>query len=156
MFNRNIITKKSLERARNSSQQGDGYLANFETGNSTKITEDNYAQQLVKIIPGEIVSAYLALIPIVNVATLPYQQSHIAVLLWQWGLLLVLIFLTPFYLIKYCKTTSALHIAMSCVALLIWAYCIGGPFELYDWYNPVFGSIFAVLYGLVVRLVYSD
>ena len=145
MFDRNIITKSSTVPLH--SKASEGYLANQDVANNKQQDADNYLNALIKIIPAEIVSVYLALVPLVGTLNVKYEDNISVLLWWNWSLVLILMTATPFYLTKLWKIKDTSQVVMSCTALLIWIYCIGGPFKLYSWYEPILGTILAVLFS---------
>ena len=103
-----------------------------------------YQEKLLKLIPSEIVAAYLALQGIV-----PEEHS-------KWGLLfisIILLILTPFYLKKFQNVTHWLQLTITTLSFIIWIYTLGGPFELWGLYIPWIGSIVMVIWTLIVPLL---
>jgi len=103
-----------------------------------------YKERLLKLIPSEIVAAYLAL-----QGMIPQEHS-------KWGLLFISIFLlilTPFYLKKFQNVTNWVQVSITTLSFVIWVYTLGGPFELWGIHEPWIGSIAIVLWTMIVPLV---
>jgi hypothetical protein len=41
---------------------------------------------------------------------------------------------------------------ISLLSFIVWAFALGGPFALYSWYNPVYGSILLPVFTLLVAI----
>ena len=70
-----------------------------------------------------------------------------------WLAFAVLLILTPLYLAKIHKVTEKAQLTLTTVAFAVWAYTIGGPFQMQGWYQPQLAAILLVLWTLVVPLV---
>ena len=100
-------------------------------------TDEKYLGRLLKLIPSEIVAAYLAIQGIVPV------DSR------KWGLLvvsLVLFIITPLYLRKIQKVEKISQIVVSSLSLVVWVYSLGGPFVLFNIHEPWISSVVLLLW----------
>ena len=82
--------------------------------------KDDFKDRLVKMIPGEVVAAYLAC----NTAITQFKGEH----LLYWIVLGIMLFLVPFYLIRIMNVTDTTQIVIMCFAFLLWCFTIQKPF----------------------------
>ncbi len=109
--------------------------------------ENQYKDVLLKLLPGEIVAAFLVLDGII----LPQELNA------KWlslGVVVVLLIMTPFYLIRIYNVKRWRQLLFISVSFIVWVYSVGGPFKYWDLYNPRLGSIFLILWTLLIPLVY--
>lgn len=104
----------------------------------------DYRARLLKLIPSEIVAAYMVVSGII-----PEDSA-------KWGTLIVsivLLILVPFYLkrIQNVQRTSQLIVTM--ISFIVWLYSLGGPFEAWNLYQAWIASIILILWTLMVPLV---
>jgi len=114
-------------------------------------TPDNYATQIVKLIPVEIVGVYL------GVNNLIAGQELI-----QWIIFVVILTITPFYLVRVAKVSDRTQVIVSTVSFIIWAISLGGPFKPWlskllpeGFSSETLGGILIMLYTLVVPMFYT-
>jgi len=104
----------------------------------------NYKDRLLKLIPSEIIAAYMVLAGII-----PLTSA-------KWGTLIVsiiLLILVPFYLWKIHNVTRTSQIIITSISFVVWIYSLGGPFQFWNVYKPWIGSVILVLWTLIVPLV---
>lgn len=104
----------------------------------------NYKDRLLKLIPSEIVAAYMVLAGII-----PLTSA-------KWGTLIVsiiLLILVPLYLWKIHNVTRCSQITVTTISFVVWVYSLGGPFQYWNVYKAWIGSIVLVLWTLIVPLV---
>jgi len=108
--------------------------------------DQEYRSKLLKLIPSEIVAAYMVLHGVI-----PAEYA-------KWGLIiitLVLLILTPFYLKKFEKVKENLQIILSSLTFIIWVYSLnGGPFAHWNLYEPWIASVVLVLWTLIIPLLF--
>jgi hypothetical protein len=95
---------------------------------------DDYSNRLVKLIPAEVVSLFLALDAILASRT---ETSRLV----AWVVFGIGLLGTFLYLRRAAKVKSWPQITASAFAFCLWAYVIGGPFAGYAWYDPIYGAI---------------
>lgn len=108
--------------------------------------DQHYRDKLLKLIPSEIVAAYMVVMGII-----PENSA-------QWGTLivsLVLLILTPFYLKRFEKVTNNIQIVMCSLSFVVWVYSLGGPFVHWNVHQPWIASIVLILWTLVIPLFVS-
>lgn len=101
---------------------------------------DNYPERVAKYIPGEVVALYVGAAGVLKTVGAE-DASLVLVLYWVFfGLGLVL---TPIYLARMAKAGEPkwVHLIVSTVAFVVWAYALGGLPELMGWYRPWIGSL---------------
>jgi hypothetical protein len=111
---------------------------------------DNYASQIVKLIPIEIVGVYL------GISNLIKEYYTI-----QWFIFGIILVLTPIYLKKVAGISDKAQMWVATASYVIWAISLGGPFEhllegvLPDGFTvAALGGILIMLYTLVVPIIY--
>jgi hypothetical protein len=123
----------------------------------------SYADKLMKIVPTEIVGAYIVLAGIIGYPPGATEYVEVAsgitddamrafLIQFTFGALLVL---TPIYLRRVGHVTSTLQIIMSVASFVIWVYSLGGPFVVWNCYYPLMGSVVLVIWALAVPLILS-
>ncbi|MGM0667978.1 MAG: hypothetical protein ACQETA_11710 [Bacteroidota bacterium] len=108
--------------------------------------ENNYRSRLLKLIPSEIVAAYLVIIGFI-----PEGYEHSKILLT--AVTAILLIMIPFYLISFMSVKGPLQIIFTSMSFLVWVYSIGGPFVYYGIHEAVIGSVLLVLWTLLIPFV---
>lgn len=108
--------------------------------------ENNYQSRLLKLIPSEIIAAYLVI-----VGFIPAGYEHGKLLLTV--ITIVLLILIPFYLIRFQSVKAVFQIIFTSISFLVWVYSMGGPFVFYGIHEPVFGSSLLVIWTLLIPFV---
>lgn len=86
-------------------------------------TQEQYLGKLLKLIPSEIVAAYMAIQGFV-----PDENA-------KWGLTVVaalLFIITPFYLKRVQNVEKNSQVFVSTLSFIVWVYAIGGPFAHWE------------------------
>lgn len=124
----------------------------LESG-SSKEAVDGYQDRLIKYIPADINTAWLALTGIVKSATINSQSQSIVL----WILFAILLLLTPIWTWKETsepnKPPAKTQIVVSTSAFLVWAIALGEPFTSLRFYQPVYGAIILILFTLIVAKI---
>ena len=105
--------------------------------------DQNYRDRLLKLIPSEIVAAYMVLAGII-----PQDYA-------KWGLLIVsviLLVLVPFYLKLFQKVDRILQIIITTISFAVWVYSLGGPFKEWGIYYAWLSSVILILWTLIVPI----
>ena len=127
--------------------------------NSTQPFQD----KVVKLIPTEIVGAYMVLNGIIGLPSAPTGGSVRALsvppvsdetlrLYLIQAVFAILLVITPFYLTKIAKVTNRRQLAATTASFVIWAYTLGGPFVVWGLYYPIVASVLLVIWSLVVPM----
>lgn len=122
----------------------------------------SYADKVMKLVPTEIVGAYMVLGGIIGyppgatvrvvetAAGIPDETLRAFLIQFTFAVLLVL---TPVYLRRVGHVTSIAQVALSTATFVIWVYSLGGPFVVWGCYYPLMGSVVLVLWALIVPLL---
>jgi hypothetical protein len=114
------------------------------------VQPDDYISKVAKLIPSEIVAAFVTINGILkaSVGVSPLAGWLVFVVLW---------IVTPLY---YWRTTTLsdaktayAQIAIATVSFPVWVFALGGPFAGLGWYNSVYGSIVLVLFTLLPPMI---
>lgn len=114
-------------------------------------TVNDYKDRLVKLIPSEIITAYVTLKGLI---TSPSVEGNKSLLLWiVFGILVVL---NPLYLYYISNVKKAGQIIFSSFAFVLWVMVIGGTFTtVFGFPAEYIGSIMLVIYTLFIPFVYK-
>jgi hypothetical protein len=114
--------------------------------------DSDYKDRLLKLIPGEVVAAYITIDGII-----PPGGDYA-----KWVALIVAIVLLgaiPLYLTQLYAVKSWKQIGFTMGSFLIWLYSLGGPFKLWTLAShtpvhiPYIGSILLILWTLIVPII---
>ncbi|HDP95417.1 MAG TPA: hypothetical protein ENN40_08680 [Candidatus Aminicenantes bacterium] len=106
-------------------------------------TAQRYSERLLKLIPSEIVTAWVAVQGMIPEDSGPWVMTAAAA---------VLMVLTPFYLRRFQKVVRPMQLAASTVSFLVWVYTLGGPFAYWGLYRSWFASVVLILWTVTVPL----
>ncbi len=109
------------------------------------VAEDGYRDRLLKLIPAEIVAAYLAL-------QANLMELGDAVI---WVVIAALFVLTFFYLRLLGGVKKPKQLVFSSVSFLIWVYSIAPEPILKDLYNPPLASVVLVMWTLLIPFFFK-
>jgi hypothetical protein len=145
---RRIITADDAEvlRANMMSKMGIG-----QTDKEVKIVEvDSYFTKILKYIPAEIISGYVAINSI-------FKSIADVSTIFQWIIVAAMTLLTGLYIWRLTnepqKPAAVSQIIISTVAFLVWVFALGGPFAEMSWYQYYYGAILLVMYTLSVPVL---
>jgi hypothetical protein len=111
---------------------------------------DDYKDKLIKLIPTEIITAYVTILGLISGTT----QGNKDALLWL--VIAVLTVATPLYLVFVSKVKLIVQVIFTTVAFLLWVLATGSPLVMIFGYQATFiGSIFLILYTIFVPFVFS-
>lgn len=112
---------------------------------------NDYKERLVKLIPTEIITAYVTIKGLISGSTV---QGNKQLLIWiVFGVLLVI---NPLYLFYVTQVKKPGQIVFSSIAFVLWVMVIGGTFGNILGFPPEFlGSILLVIYTLFIPFVYK-
>lgn len=123
-----------------------------------------FADKLMKLIPTEIVGAYMVLAGIIGyppgstvyvAAAAEITDDAVRAFLIQF-VFAVLLVLTPIYLRRVGRVESVAQIAVSTLSFIIWVYSLGGPFVVWRCYYPLMGSVVLVLWAVFTPLLMTS
>lgn len=105
-------------------------------------SQSAYFDKLLKLVPAEFLSAYIA---IKNLA-----ESNNMVIILYWSLMVLLLFLLPFYLRIMLGIVSKTQILITCITFCIWVFSLGGFYFVdFQWYKQYYGSITIIIWTLI-------
>ncbi len=113
--------------------------------------ESDFKDKLIKLIPGEVVAAYMAIdgiVPPVDQSSHSRTMSVLAAV--------VLLAVIPFYLKKIYSVANNQQIVFTMGSFVVWLYSLGGPFKYFygsdggSIHVPWIGSIFLILWTLLI------
>ncbi|NSW93927.1 MAG: hypothetical protein HPY62_04360 [Bacteroidales bacterium] len=134
-MSREIVTANDIRRMKDS-------------GTSPALpSKDSYFDRLFKYIPAELVAGYIFIAGTVKQLT---DQS--AAMLVHWIIFPTFCILTPLYLWRVQKVKKVQQLIISTLSFIVWVFALGGPFALYDWYNPVYGAILLPVFTIVIAI----
>ncbi len=102
-----------------------------------------YQDKIVKLIPTEIVGAYMVLAGIIPTEYARAGTSTVS------GILLLL---TPLYLWRLSKVRNKIQLFVTTMSFVVWVYSLGGPFQAWNLYYPWLGSIILILWSLCIPI----
>ena len=105
----------------------------------------DYKSKLLKLIPSEIIAAYLVIEGII-----PEERKYIGTLILS-GILLALV---PLYLKRVYRVRRLGQHIFVMVAFVLWIYSLGGPFRYLNLWEAWIGSSLLILYTLTIPLLY--
>ncbi len=117
------------------------------------LPDQDITEKILNYIPAEIVAAFI------SINAIFMSVEHPPTLTTQWIVFVILIALTALYT---WKTTShdllpmaTTQIVISTAAFVIWVYTLGGPFVMFSWYQPYWGTILVTLFTLLPPLLFA-
>ncbi|QKZ15321.1 hypothetical protein [Spirosoma sp. KUDC1026] len=145
-MNRTIVTR--------SNRPTSGPFADGPTLPRNDVT-DGYQTQFLKLMPVEVISAYITIDGLLRGSVLP--SAHPTVYAWLlWVVFILLAVINPFYLRYVGKVSSWRQIGLSAGAFVVYAISLGGPFGLLGLDEAIIrliGSILIPIYTLIALIV---
>ena len=124
--------------------------AQFQAATPAQV--DTYFDRVVKYIPADIVSAWVAVTGLIG------GRTDISVDSILWIAFVLGIIITAAWMWRQTseperETAAVTQILISTVAFVIWVFALGGPFANLGFYKPVYGSLLLILYTLIVGII---
>jgi hypothetical protein len=116
---------------------------------------DSYQAQFLKLIPVEVLSAYITIEGLLSGSILPKQDPRLYAGL-IWGVFIVLTVVNPLYLRHVTKVKDRRQIGLSAGAFVIYVVSLGGPFATLGGDEAIIrllGSILIPIYTLIALIV---
>ncbi len=114
----------------------------------------SYADKVVKLVPTEIVGAYMVLagtIGFSSAATAAPTDSVPVVLIHV--VFFLLLVLTPLYLWRITRVTNVVQLVVTTLAFVLWVYTLGGPFVFWGMYHPMIAAVSLTLWSLIIPVI---
>lgn len=119
--------------------------------NNAATAASDFKDRLVKLIPSEIVTAYVTIQGIISGAG---GTGNKPLLLWI--IFVILFTLTPLYLFYVSRVTKWQQIVFTSIAFVVWVMAVGWPVSsILDFPSALIGSIVLVIYTLTIPFVYK-
>jgi len=138
---RRIILKQELKVSVNESSES--VFISEETLRTDSELPDKYMDKIIKLVPSEIIAAFIAINNLIDIEEGAYMRIH-------WIVFFILLIATPFYISKITKRKDLpvlkSQILISTIAFTVWVFALGGPFRYLNWYDSIYGSIFMILF----------
>ena len=113
----------------------------------------SYADKLVKLVPTEIVGAYMVLSGMIGVSpassSKPSDMSSVLIIVVS----IILLALTPIYLMRISHVKNVIQIVVTTLSFVVWVYTLGGPFLVIGIYYPIIASVILILWQMILPLV---
>ncbi len=107
------------------------------------IKQDSYLERLFKYIPSEIIFLFVTCEKII------LSQAKIPLNLY-WFITLFCFVATPLYLFFTVKVRKISQIIISTLSFGVWVFALGGPFNFYHWYKPLYGAITLPIFTFLI------
>jgi hypothetical protein len=111
---------------------------------------DSYFTKILKYIPAEIISGYVAINAI-------FKSISDVSIVFHWIVVAALTALTALYIWRLTnepqKPVAVSQIVISTIAFVVWVFALGGPFAEMGWYQYYYGAILLVMYTLAVPVL---
>ena len=143
---REVLTARDIRQFNDS-----GAADKQQSGTLYPVSKDGYFDRLFKYIPAEVVAGYIFVLGIVKQLT---DANEIKT--FQWLLYFIFCAITPLYLWRVQKVPKLQQHIISLLSFALWAFTLGGPFEKFNWYNPVYGSVILPVFTLLVAVWEAD
>ena len=138
-MSRNIITKRAITTL----------------GVKQTPKEDPYVSKIIKLIPADIISVYLAVFNIVK----SNNQNADGNSTLQWIVFGLLLAITPFYLKKVAQINTTKQIVFCTISFVVWVFSLGGPLDgvsIGGYTAQFLGAVFLPIYTLLIPLLYNQ
>lgn len=111
---------------------------------------NRYLEKVAKLVPSEIIAGYLAMVGFVPQIGIP--EIHQTIFYVIFFLCLVL---TPVYLNRQSQKgkPKKIHLIVSTLAFIIWAYVTTGNTLIPDYYDAALGSIALIAFSLISGVI---
>jgi hypothetical protein len=122
-------------------------------------TADRGVDKLVKLIPTEVVTAYIAVAALLGFGGGDAQAAIIDPALGNALIQIVffvLLIATPLYAWKQNAVQDKGQLAAITIAFVVWTYSLGGPFVVWGWHHPVIGSTLLILWTVLAPLFWRE
>ena len=123
----------------------------FSEGSQSDAVKE-YLERVAKYVPAEIIAAYLTALPIIKGTTDDGENLRTVL----YGVIFaVCLILTPFYFRFMAQPgePKRLHMAISCVAFVVWAYSLGGLFDDIGVYHEGVSALALIIFSLFSGLI---
>ncbi len=111
---------------------------------------NSYKDRLLKLIPSEIIAAYITLQGLVKGINNIHEKELLFIIIG------ILFLITPFYLYKVSMVTKKTQIAISSIGFLVWVFTTNPPIDkIWDIPTAFLGSLTFIIYTLFIPIFYK-
>jgi hypothetical protein len=105
-----------------------------------------YFEKVAKLVPSEVIAAYIAVMGLIPAMHDEHKRPF-----WVWTTFLVCLVITPIYLnlLASAGKPKWVHILLSMLAFVVWAFAISGKALIGDSFEPIAASIVLILFSLI-------
>ncbi|HEX8015360.1 MAG TPA: hypothetical protein VF465_09005 [Flavobacterium sp.] len=116
---------------------------------------NDFKDRLIKLIPAEIIAAYITISGLIIGFAKSDSNADKSNLLWI--IILVLMILTPVYLVKVSRVSKKGQLMFSTIGFLVWAFATASPYtnEILGFSYELITSVILILYTLFIPLFYK-
>jgi len=115
--------------------------------------EDSYLDRLLKLIPVETVTVYVFIDGILRSALSGAENlSKLRTILW---IVFAVVTAGNLLYLRMAKVTAFTQYLVMTVAFVVWVLSIGGPFNLYSWYQSFIGAVVLALFTFLIAPIYK-
>jgi hypothetical protein len=109
-------------------------------------TTKSYLEKVAKLVPSEVIIGFLTIVGFIPLIRFSSLQMW-----FLWGAFLLGLMLTPIYLNFQAEKgkPKKLHLGISTIAFMAWAYATSGEKMIPQLYDPAIGSIVLVVFSLI-------
>lgn len=113
---------------------------------------DTYFDKVIKYIPADVVAAWTLVSSLIASAGDEFPKANVLWVAYAFGIVM-----TGLWTLKQTqerkKPPAKTQIAVAAIAFAIWVAALGGPFEFWPGYQPLYGSLLLIGYTLAVGLI---
>lgn len=119
------------------------------------VAPNDFKDRLIKLIPAEIIAAYITISGLIIGFAKDKPNADKSNLLWI--IILILMILTPVYLMKVLGISKKGQLLFSTIGFLIWAFATASPYtkDILGFSFELITSVILILYTLLIPLFYK-
>ncbi len=121
---------------------------------------DDYFSKILKLIPADIVAAWILISGMVVISKANSAVNYFALI---WICFFALLVIIPVYLYRVTGTKDKLQIFITMGAYVVWVFALGVPFSdltgdniLHFTYQSIYGQLLLIFYTLVVPMIFPS
>lgn len=110
--------------------------------------EQPFQDKIVKLIPTEIVGAYLVILGIIGPTDEVNKVNEYSLT----AAFFILLLFTPIYLWRVSGVTNGIQLAVSTASFAVWVYTLVYPFKFWSWHYSTVGAVILILWSLITPI----
>ena len=122
---------------------------------SIEAKPDPHLDKVAKLVPAEIIAAFLAANNII-LAQIGTNSASPRIKMVSWIVFGILLIATPFYTRRAIKSVLGplkSQVLVSTLAFIFWVFAIGGPFALETWYERELAGLSLIIFSVISPLL---